>query len=283
MTSLFSHRRKIAPADAAPSASAAAGSLPAAPAVPAVRGAAVEDLVLPALKLAHASEMMVALQGLPGTPAPNLLAWERCRVLRTHIAQLARDRNLRTLLVTSAVAGEGKSLLSANIALSFSLLEDKRVLLIDADLRKPSLSAFFGLEPALGLSDCLQDGKGIRDVRQRLHPNLDLVPTRSAFEDSVELLNRRRMRELLAEAAAYDLVIVDSPPMSPIADTQVLARLVDGALLIVRAGVAHFALVRQAAELLQPKLLGAVLNGVAGDDHGDYFYRYYRQQDGGTR
>lgn len=280
MPSLFSsliHRGESAGDPGAPALASSPAEL-----LPARRGAGGHALI-PALQLAQPSEMMVALQALPGTPTPNLVAWERFRVLRTHLATLVRERNLRTLLVTSAVAGEGKTLMSANLALSFSQLENKRVLLVDGDLRRPSLAEFFAVQPEFGLADCLQNGKGIKDVRHRLHPTLDLVPTLPAYEDSVELLNRHRMRDLLAETEEYDLVIVDSPPMSPIADTQVLARLVDGALLVVRSGMAHFELVRQAAELLQPKLLGAVLNGVAGGGRNEYLYRYYRRYEGGRR
>lgn len=272
--------KPAAPHAATPAAMARDAAAEAAAVVPAPDRALAKrgaGPVVQGLGIAHETEMMVALRSLPGTPLPNLLGWERCRVLRTHVAQLSRDRGLRSLLVTSAVAGEGKTLMSANLALSFSQLDGKRVLLIDADLRRPSLSEFFSIQPKAGLSDCLQNGKGLKDVCHRLHANLDFVPTLPAQDDSVELLNRQRMRELMEEAAAYDMVIVDSPPMSPIADTQVLNRLVDGSLLVVRTGVAHFELVRQAAELLQPKLLGAILNGVTQMGHSRYFYRYYNR------
>lgn len=234
------------------------------------------DAILPTLRLPSTPEKLVAVAALPGEARNNIFAWEQCRVLRTRLQQMLRERNLRTLLVTSTIAGEGKTLVAANLAMSFSQLEDRRVLLIDGDLRRPGLGAFFGHEARAGLSDCLSNGHKLADVLVHLHAHLDYLPTAAAFEHSVELLNRGRMRELIADCAAgYDLVVVDSAPLSPIADTQVLVRLMDAALLVVRAGAAPYPLVRQAAELLQPKLIGAVLNAVERGASQVYSNRYY--------
>lgn len=247
------------------------------PAMSPAPAAGSDDAIVPALRLPSTPEKLVAVPALPGDAQSSVFAWEQCRVLRTRLHLIMRERNLRTLLVTSAVAGEGKTFAAANLAMSFSQLEDKRVLLIDADLRRPGLSAFFGQQIRAGLTDCLSNGHRLTDVIVPLHPRLDYLPTKPAFEHSVELLNRGRMRELIADCAArYDLVVIDSAPLSPIADTQVLIRLVDAAVLVVRAGVSPYPLVRQAAELLQPKLIGTVLNAVDRSDGQDYSpYRYY--------
>ncbi|MGH9526765.1 MAG: CpsD/CapB family tyrosine-protein kinase [Terriglobales bacterium] len=221
-------------------------------------------------------DKLLALPALPGVAPARLTAWEQLRVLRTRILDLARERDLRRILVTSAVSGEGKTLIAANLALSLSQLEDKRVLVVDADLRRPSLQTIFARGVKAGLSDCLDGGPAWTEALIRLHPQLDYLPCRPAASDSVELLNRRRLTDMMDEfTAAYDLVVVDSAPMSPIADTQVLARLVDGAVLVVRSGLAPYQLVRQAAQMLEPKLLGVVLNGLERVTRRDYAYGYY--------
>lgn len=245
-----------------------------------------DDGLAPELALAAGGEKLLALPALPGATLPRLTAWEQFRLLRTRILEAARERNLRHVLVTSSVMGEGKTLVSANLALSLSQLEDKRVLLVDADLRRPSLHTLFGQVVRCGLSDCLGDEQGWAETVLRLHPRLDYLPCRPAAERSAELLNQRRMKDLLAEfASAYDLVVVDSAPLSPIADTQILSRLVDGAVLVVRAGKAPYPLARQSAALLEPKLLGVVLNGVERPAQRNYGYGYYapQRQDEGMR
>ncbi len=247
-----------------------------------------DEALAPELQLAPARQQdkLLALPAAPGATVPRLTAWEQLRVLRTRVVEAARDRDLRRFLVTSSVVGEGKTLLSANLALSLSQLEDKRVLLVDADLRRPSLHHVFGRSVELGLGDLLAGGPRWSQAVIPLHPRLDYLPCRPAAEQSVELLNRRRMKDLMEEAAAaYDLVVVDSAPLSPIADTQVLVRLVDAAILVVRAGVAPYPLARQSAALLEPKLLGVVLNGVERVTRHDYAYGYYapRYQEDGTR
>lgn len=230
---------------------------------------------------ARQQEKLLALPAAPGATVQRLTAWEQLRVLRARIVEAARDRDLRRILITSSVVGEGKTLISANLALSLSQLEDKRVLVVDGDLRRPALNTIFGRKVDLGLGDYLADGPRWPQAVIPLEPRLDYLPCRPAAEQSVELLNRRRMKDLMDEAcAAYDLVVVDSAPLSPIADTQVLLRLVDAAVLVVRAGVAPYPLARQAAALLEPKLLGIVLNGVERVTRRDYVYSYYAPRNG---
>jgi polysaccharide chain length determinant protein (PEP-CTERM system associated) len=203
-------------------------------------------------------------------------AVEQLRIVRTRLRELMRVRTMRTLMVTSAVQGEGKTLVSANLAFAMSQLEGLKVLLVDADLRKASLGTFLNLKPKTGLSTYLMNGKGLSDVRVQIKDNLAVVPTLSLWENTTELLNGRRMEDFLHEALRdYDLVIVDAPPMIPVADAQVLISMVDGALLVVRAGACPFDLACSAAELLQPKLVGVILNGVSRLPHRRYYYGYY--------
>ena len=111
----------------------------------------------------------------------------------------------------------------------------------------------------------------------QINPHLDVVPTTCLKEHSVEVLNGTRMTNFLQQAEKdHDLVVIDAPPLLPVADAQVLASIVDAALLVVRAGVCPYDLVSTAAELLQPKIIGAVLNGVTRFKNQRYYYGYYQ-------
>ncbi len=216
-----------------------------------------------------------------GGSGDNAFAMEQLKIVRTRLRELMRVRTMRTLMVTSSVQGEGKTMVAANLAFSMSQLEGLKVLLVDADLRKASLAPFLNMKPQLGLSTYLMNGKCLSDVRLQLNENLAVVPTENLGENATELLNGRRMRDFLHEALRdYDLIIVDAPPVVPIADAQVLTSMVDGALLVVRAGTCPFDLACSAVELLQPKIVGVILNGVARLPNSGYYYGYYGKTHG---
>ena len=216
-----------------------------------------------------------------GGSGDNAFAMEQLKIVRTRLRELMRVRTMRTLMVTSSVQGEGKTMVAANLAFSMSQLEGLKVLLVDADLRKANLAPFLNMKPQLGLSTYLMNGKGLTDVRLQLNENLAVVPTLTLEENATELLTGRRMRDFLHEALRdYDLIIVDAPPVVPIADAQVLTSMVDGALLVVRAGTCPFDLACSAVELLQPKIVGVILNGVARLPNSSYYYGYYGKSRG---
>jgi len=216
-----------------------------------------------------------------GGSSDNAFAMEQLKIVRTRLRELMRVRTMRTLMVTSAVQGEGKTMVAANLAFSMSQLEGLKVLLVDADLRKAHLASFLNMNPQLGLSTYLMNGKGLADVRLQINENLAVVPTLTLQEGATELLNCRRMRDFLHEAMRhYDLIVVDAPPVVPIADAQVLTSMVDGALLVVRAGTCPFDLACSAVELLQPKIVGVILNGVARLPNSGYYYSYYGKNPG---
>jgi capsular exopolysaccharide synthesis family protein len=180
----------------------------------------------------------------------------------------------RSLLITSASAGEGKTTVAVNLALSLARLND-RVLLVDFDLRRPSVSRALNLESGLGLSDCLLGGAAWRECR-RTGPvgSLDVLTagTASAGEPA-EMALSPRLRQLLTEAEdEYDFVILDSAPVLIYpADVRTLAALVDGTLLTVRSGFTSREAVREAwMQLRRP--LGIVLNGASPRDTSAYAY-----------
>jgi polysaccharide chain length determinant protein (PEP-CTERM system associated) len=205
--------------------------------------------------------LVVAHSGLDNQD--DAYAREQFRMIRTRLVELMRVRPIRSIMVTSATQGEGKTWVSANLAFSMSTLQNLRVLLVDADLRGAGLGNLLRMNSRVGLSDYLVNGKSLSSVRVQLGTNLAVVPTAHLEEGSAELLSGKRMRDFLEEALQdHDLVILDAPPVLALADAQVLAAMVDAAILVVRAGSSPYDLVRSAIDLLKPKTVGVVVNGV---------------------
>jgi len=202
-------------------------------------------------------------------------AREQYRILRTRTLEAMRHRGQRTLLITSTVAAEGKTTVAANLALHCSSLREVRVLLVDADLRHAGLST--GLRPpvAKGLNDLLRGEAGLEQLLLPVDPWLAVLPTLPALEQAPELLAGQAMVDLLQQAQQdFDLVVLDGAPVGPVADSRILARLVDASLLVARAGRTPTEALAETAALLRPGLLGTVLNG-ARPHHGPGYGQAY--------
>jgi capsular exopolysaccharide synthesis family protein len=208
---------------------------------------------------------------------------ERFRALRSRLYQIAGVRTLRRLLVTSSVASEGKTFVSTNLAQSIVQQPDMRVLLVDADIRASRLHATLGAPSGPGLSDYLRGEADEFEVIQKgMEGNLCLIPGGSQVSNPSELLLSDRMKHLLEFAAPiFDWVIIDSPPAMPVPDASILAGLVDGVLLVVKAGSTHVAIAEKtAAEFHGNNLLGVVLNQVdRSESYGGYYYDYQAKRD----
>jgi capsular exopolysaccharide synthesis family protein len=165
-------------------------------------------------------------------------------------------------MITSAEPGEGKSLTAANLALALSTSYRKRVLLVDADLRQPSLQALFGADDAPGLSDCLLAGEHTRVEPLRLSGMLSLLPAGYPEPNPLATLTSSRMKDLLSEQAQhFDWVIVDAPPLAVFPDANLLASLANGVVLVVGAGQTPLAAVESAVKMLgRERIVGIVLN-----------------------
>jgi polysaccharide chain length determinant protein (PEP-CTERM system associated) len=208
--------------------------------------------------------------------ADGAYAREQFRMIRTRLLELMRVRPIRSIMVTSTVQGEGKTWVATNLAFSMSCLPHLRVLLVDADLRSAGLGSLLKVNPKVGLSDYLVNGNNLNSVRCQLQPNLALVPTRQWEDDSAKLLGGQRMNEFLEESFRdHDLVVLDAPPVLALADAQVLTALVDAVILVVRAGHSPYDLARNAIDLLKPKIVGLVVNGVKGIPAAGYGYGVY--------
>ena len=195
--------------------------------------------------------------------APKSLAAEQYRQLRTRLSHAEGASNLRTVLITSPQKGEGKSVTSANLALTMAQELQRRVILVEADLRKPSLQELFGLPPGPGLSEYLSGAAELKDVMRFLPDhNLTVIHAGAAPTNPAELLGSTAMRRLLDQLRTrYDRVLLDTPPVLPLADVAVLAPLVDGTLMVVRAGVTPKPAIENALRAFDSsRLLGVVLN-----------------------
>ena len=195
--------------------------------------------------------------------SPKSLAAEQYRQLRTRLSHAEGANNLRTVLITSPQKGEGKSVTAANLALTMAQELQRRVIIVEADLRKPSLQHLFGLPPGPGLAEYLSGAAELKDVMRFLPDhNLTVIHAGSAPTNPAELLGSTAMRRLLDQLRTrYDRVLLDTPPVLPLADVAVLAPLVDGTLLVVRAGVTPKPAIENALRAFDSsRLLGVVLN-----------------------
>ena len=198
--------------------------------------------------------------------APNSAVSEQYRKLKSSLLRLTNEDRFRNLLmVTSAITGEGKSLTAANLAITMAQEYDLTVLLIDADLRRPSIHTFLGFEQTIGLSDCLQDGIDIGDAIIKTNiSKLSVISAGREVGKPLELFASKKMQELMAEIKhRYNdrYVIIDTPPLLPFAETRSLAQIVDGIVLVIQEGVTPQESVLEAKEVLKGcPILGVVLN-----------------------
>jgi protein-tyrosine kinase len=218
-------------------------------------------------------------------PALGLRGAEQFRTLRSKLYQLRGDQQLRILLVTSSVQGEGKTFVASNLAQAIVHQPDRRVLVIDADLRCSRLHVPLGAPSSPGLTDYLRGDADEKSVIQSgPEGHLCFIPGGSETTNPSELLANGRLKTLLDRIAPlFDWVILDSPPCLPVADASVLADHCDGVLFVVRAGLTPSSIVQKGAQELKGKnIVGVVLNTADEEtlDHGSYYASsYYRNPD----
>jgi protein-tyrosine kinase len=204
---------------------------------------------------------------------------EQFRTLRSRLYQLRGTQPLRTVLVTSSVQGEGKTFVTNNLAQAIVRQPDRRVLIIDADLRCSRLHIPIGAPSKPGLTDYLRGEADEMGVIQRgQEGNLCFIPGGNEVTNPSELLSNGKLKTLLDRVTpVFDWVILDSPPCLPVADASVLADLVDGILMIVRAASTPAGTAQRACQELRGRnLLGVVLNAVEeAVGNGSYYYSGY--------
>nr|WP_194382812.1 protein tyrosine kinase EpsB [Bacillus mojavensis] len=190
---------------------------------------------------------------------------EQYRTIRTNIEFSSVQTNLRSILVTSSVPGEGKSFSAANLAAVFAQQQEKKVLLVDADLRKPTINQTFQVENLTGLTNVLVGNASLSEtVLKTPIDNLYVLTSGPTPPNPAELLSSKAMGDLISDIYdQFSLVIFDSPPLLAVADAQILANQTDGSVLVVLSGKTKTDTVLKAKDALEQsnaKLLGALLN-----------------------
>lgn len=198
---------------------------------------------------------------------PNSLASEQFRKLRAHLLKLKIPEPPKTIMVTSATNGEGKSFVAANLGVGIANELHYEALLVDCDLRNPSLSKWFGLQEDRGLSDYLTgNGEASVAVLRTEMEKLSLLPAGTIPDNPAELIGSKKMEALVRELKSKSegrYVIFDSTPLLATTEPEVLSRWVDGIILVVRAGITPRETVVQALKRIEKeKILGVVLNGL---------------------
>ncbi|WNQ10833.1 CpsD/CapB family tyrosine-protein kinase [Paenibacillus aurantius] len=203
---------------------------------------------------------------------------EAYRTLRTNIEFSAVDEEIRVIMINSAQPGEGKSTTAANLAAAYAL-SGKKVLLIDADLRKPTVHHIFGLSNRFGVTNLLTTPADFKEAVRETHvDNLHVLTSGPTPPNPSELLGSKKMENLVhALKEAFDVLIIDTPPTLAVTDAQIVAALCDGVLLVLESGRIKREIARKAKanlEHVNARILGIVLNNVKRRD-GDAPYYYY--------
>lgn len=209
---------------------------------------------------------------------PSSVIAEQFRTIRTNIQFSMVDKNLKTLVITSAGPGAGKSTISANLAVTFAM-QGKKVLIVDADMRKPTVHKTFRLPNRDGLTTLLTEKDvAIKDITHRLDTEgLFAITSGVIPPNPSELLASNRMNQLMAEfEELFDLIIFDMPPVIAVTDAQVMSSKTDGTIFVVNKDGADKEMVTKSKELLEKvkaNVIGVVLNRV--ELKGDNYYYHY--------
>jgi capsular exopolysaccharide synthesis family protein len=220
---------------------------------------------------------------------------EQFHGLRSQIYQYRDQAPFKTILISSGMPAEGKTFVAANLAMSLARNKNNRVLLIDADLRRPVLHSILGAPITPGLIDYLAGAAEVRDILQRNQntrvvedgrmrqvPNLTFIPAGSGGDNLLELVANHRIEELIRVLSPhFDWILIDSPPVLAFADAIDIARAADAVLLVARAATTPYDVAQRAqAAFSSSRILGFVLNAVKDAPRNGSYYYYGRREDG---
>jgi len=205
------------------------------------------------------------------------LAAEKFRYLGVKLRQLQQGRNIKKILIGSTLPEEGKSMVSANLAATLARRQQQKVLLIEGGLRRPVLAQRLGHIGLDGLAEWLIEGQSpLPNIYQLEDAGFCLIPAGSPPENPLELMQPDRLQGLLSRLSPlFDWIIIDAPPLLPLADATVWSKLSDGVLLVVREGKSEKKYLQRGLSAVDPKsLIGVVINSCSNTDHKNYYSRY---------
>jgi capsular exopolysaccharide synthesis family protein len=220
------------------------------------------------ISLGAQSRLVSLIDG--GSPAA-----EAFRLLSVRLRHLRRDRVLKKLLITSTIPQEGKSVVAGNLACTLALKTQQKILLLEGDLRRPSLSKMFGLGKNPGLCEWLRQERSlVASIYRLAGSGLWILPAGSAPSNALELLQSANLSTLMDQLTEwFDWIVIDSPPVLPLADTSVWMRLADGILLTSRQGITEKRQLQRGLEAIESKkLIGAIVNSSRTAAASDYYY-----------
>ncbi len=206
------------------------------------------------------------------------MAAEKFRVLGLKLRHLRERRKLKRIVITSSIPEEGKSLIAANLALNQSRSKILSTVLIDGDLRRPELGSRFGFSRSLaGLSEVLRGERELSEVVYKLEGSgLWFIPAGVTPENPIELMQSGRLQQLVEQLETFfDWMIIDTPPVRPLADTPLWMKMADGVLLVTREGVCEKKQLERALEVIdRSTMLGVVVNSCSSNEQKYYYARY---------
>jgi capsular exopolysaccharide synthesis family protein len=234
--------------------------------------AATDDLqrcpVLPVVIREDSHLISVAEEGSLGA--------EKFRFLAVRLRHLRQNRPLRKVLITSTIPQEGKSTVAANLACTLARRKQQKTLLLDGDLRRPSLANLFGIAKVPGLAEWLGGETESVNIYKLESLGLWFLPAGTAPQNPLELMQSGKLSFLMEQLETwFDWIVIDSPPVLPLADTSLWTRLADGILLVTRKGTTEKKQLHRGLDAVEKsKLLGALVNSSASAAHSDYYQRY---------
>ena len=204
------------------------------------------------------------------------LGAEKFRFLAVRLRQLRHSRPLKKILITSSIPQEGKSTVAANLACTLARRKPQKTLLLEGDLRRPNVASQFGLGKLPGLCEWLSGESQSINIYRLESLGVWMLPAGSTPQNPLELMQSGKLSPLMGQLEAwFDWIVIDSPPVLPLADTSLWSRLADGILFVTRRGTTEKQQLQRGLEAIdKSKLLGALVNSSANAAHSDYYQRY---------
>jgi capsular exopolysaccharide synthesis family protein len=243
------------------------------------RDAFDSDPAAPLEDLEHCPVLPVSLRDdsrLVSVDKEGSLGAEKFRFLAVRLRQLRHSRPLKKILITSSIPQEGKSTVAANLACTLARRKPQKTLLLEGDLRRPNIASQFGLGKLPGLCEWLSGETPAINIYRLESLGVWILPAGSTPHNPLELMQSGKLSPLMEQLEAwFDWIVIDSPPVLPLADTSLWSRLADGILLVTRKGTTEKQQLRRGLEAIdKSKLLGALVNSSANAAHSDYYQRY---------